>query len=160
MFKNIHRHRCCCCISMKNGINLIGIYVLIDFGKIIWDLIRRGKIESLGTVYIIIQGVSNFFMVPAFIMFIRYWCNDNISSRVMLTRACLYIIITQILGLILFLVFFFYQSDLRTFKGDAPTVIVDNFVTLIIRFLLYIYFMGITSQWVIHLRYQVQKECN
>ena len=26
MFKNIHRHRCCCCISMKNGINLIGIY--------------------------------------------------------------------------------------------------------------------------------------
>lgn len=71
----------------------------------------------------------------------------------MLTRACLLIIITQFLGLILFAVFFFVEPALRNFEEGTVSIIFDVVVTLIIRFIVYIYFMGITSQWVVHLQY-------
>lgn len=31
LFQNLKDYRCCCCISMKRGINLIGVFLMLDF---------------------------------------------------------------------------------------------------------------------------------
>ena len=155
LFKKVRTHRCCCCISMRRGINLIGVFVLLDFLKMIIDLYRRDQAPQLGDVFIAMSAISNLFMIPAFLMFIRYWCNDNLFNRKLLTRACLLIIITQFFGMILFVVFIFYDKELRELEGNSLAIILEVVLTLLLRFFIYIYFMGITSQWVLHLQYKI-----
>ena len=147
--------RCCCCISIRTGVTLIGLFVLLDIGKACYFIYRWYSDLDFGVPYLICSIVTHSFMVLGVIHFIQYWwLEDSLQTRKMLMRACLLIIFSQIATILLqcgWTIWNYRECWQETIKVVAVNIAF---------FMLYVYFMGITGKWVKHKQYQIKAHEN
>ena len=91
------KDKCCVYIDMKLGINLMGLFIFVDFGIFIYNLVNEiyDKDDVKSNLYPILYGICHAGMLPALYLFCMYWSKPNsIKRRKRLVTACLWVNIT------------------------------------------------------------------
>ena len=178
MFKNINRHKCCCCISLKCGLNLIGTFIfleMITFIVLTWaDLeipiihpisekskaSRNNRDVRYSYLFKIPVSVAQLFMIPSLIIFIKWWLKDTLYNRILIKRACLFAMITHT---ITFVVTIIWNSIVVTWQKTWRREDGHSFVNLsyiLFSLLVYLYSMAIAHRFVLQKLYELQKQFN
>ena len=87
--------KCCICIPMKCGIILLGVFSFFDFIAIISKTLHYFESHSVWvgvifTIALVTELINMFF-------FARYFCQDNFTTRKLLTKGCKLMIFANLL---------------------------------------------------------------
>ena len=139
------RDRCCMCVELRAGVTLIGMFIIVDIVMAVFDISKRylTPVQFVGANKELYCGLYALFKtldLYAFYLFVQYWIEDTVQTRSMLSRACCYMMLTQVLVSTLTIVtacirWLMWESAIRTCGF--------NFIS----FVMYLYFTGMVVRW-------------
>ena len=143
--KQIYRRdKCCVCIDMRKGVTLIGIFIYIDF--IIFTvntILQIFDTKVPGVLFPMIYGIAHIGMLFSMMMYFNFWRGkDTFVARSKLSRACLWVVITQFLTFIVVIVGLIPKP-----RWIEWIIGIRIIVGQVLYFFIYIYCMGITKRY-------------